>query len=354
MITKERVLPRKNLQEVRSAFDVRSFWGLEEDEIRKLLIEYLPSYVIEQGDQTLREKTTTGVWWVENSEVIHPTLGPVINYISQETARDKQEFEAFTKIRDYLVEAKPGSIVCWFSPATSSEFSEEDYIESRTVVYFLEEEEEEKRVRWFEFCGHNSFEEQRQIASQFRAYSEKEYHFPNLEKMRTNPILLEGVSLQGVVEGVASYRRAWGDITSGKVTARMQKVINAATEVAPEAAAQIKKAAETKRKGAAIWAGAIVEREMEVRLHWNISFLGGCGFSNNALLSLMGVETGHNFQNRSYLTLGVNENKVFVLSFRKEKKYFGKCPICGYVIAEEKAISAGERCPGCGNIYEGC
>lgn len=346
-MTPERVLLKKRPRELKSAFDVSSYGGLEGPEVRKRLLEDLPSYVIEQGDLPWREKTTSGVWYVKDGEVIHPTLGPVINYISQKTLRDRQEYVSFLKIRDYLVKGEGNPIVCWFSPTTSVDIEKENYTESRIVVYFIEEKNDEgKRVRYYEFAGDHSFEQQRQIANQFRAYSQEEYYFPSLEKLRETPILLEGIELEKVVEEVATYPEVWEDITSGRVGAKMKKVSEAALEVAEGTVVRIL------NQENPILVGAAVEQEMAKRISWNISHLGGCGFSNSFILAAMGVESFSNYQNHYFLTLQAGENKVSVLSFKEEKKFSGECPVCHKIIPRDQAISPGERCPFCHTKWE--
>jgi len=312
-MTPERVLQKEKPQELTPAFDVSSYWGLEEKKIIKRVKEDLKSYSFEQGELPDREKTTHFTWLVKNGEVVHPDpeIGPVIDYIKDRTPREKQEKDAFLKIREFLIEEEPGSIVCWFSPKTSED-EQEGYTEGRVVVYSIEEKKGVKTVELYEFGSrHYSFGQQLRIANQFRGYSQEEYYFPNLDKLRETPILLEEVKLRQVVEEVATYPEAWEDIVQGKVRARMEKF----------------------------------EQEVAIPV---------ASFSNRAILQMMGVQSFEGYRNHYSLMLEISGNKATVLNFKKEKKYHGKCPICGYVIAKEKAISAGERCPGCGNIYEGC
>lgn len=344
-MTPEKLLTKEKSQELVPAFDIRSYWGLEEPEVQKRLVEDLPSYVIEQGELSDRDKTTTGIWLIKEGEVLHPVLGPVIDYISQETSRDKQEYEAFLTIRRHLVEKEQELIVCWFSPRTS-EKEKKGYSESRIVVYAIGEEEGEKVARYYEFCGLHSFEQQRQIANQFRAYSQEEYYFPNLEKLRATPILLKDIKLKEVVEAVATYPGAWDDIRLGRVSERMKKVQEAAKKVTAQATAEIMK------RQNPIYTGARIEQAMQEKIFWNISVLGGCGFSNNFLLSMVGTVSETSFRTRYSFALGLSEDKIAILGVQKEKKFSGECPVCHKVIPKDQAISPGERCPFCHTKWE--
>lgn len=345
-MTPERLLQKEKPRKLVSAFDVSSYWGLEERKIIKRLEEDLKSYAVEQGELPDREKTTHFTWLVENGEVVHPDpeIGPIIDHVKDRTPREKQEKDAFLKIRKFLIEEKPGLIVCWFSPK-SPEDKEESYTEGRIIVYSIEEEKGKKIVNLYEFGSRQySFGQQCRIANQFRGHSQEEYYFPNLDKLRETPILLERVKLRQVVEEVATYPEAWEDIASGRVKARMEEVGQAAIPVANKAVARII------RRENPILVGADIEREIERRISWKISYVGGCpGFSNRAILQMMGVESHGFYQNQYFLTLQIGGSGIRVASVEK-KTYVKECPYCHRKI--NACISPGYQCA-CGKVYTG-
>lgn len=337
-MTTERPLSPQQEQSVRLAFDISSYQNLEGSEAKRRIIEDLPAYAIEQGDLPDSEKTTSGVWLVQNNEVVHPELGPIINYISRRNELEEREYQAFLGIRELILGGEADDKICWFSPSGNG------YSESRIVVYRFKDQDGQRRIYYYEFTGEHSFEELRAKANSLRSFSPGEIYFPTPESLIVTPVLVRGASLKRVVEAVASYEGAWLDVTLGKVEARMAKLKEIAEPIANQVVEEIKKQEDP------IWIGARMEEQIHAKISWTISLIGGCGFSNNGLLSLMGVESFGNYQNHYSLTARIKDGQMTIIG--AEKRVFAKnCGVCGGKL--NCYISPGFTCPHCGKTYQG-
>ena len=334
----ERLLSPQQEQSVRLAFDISSYQNLDGLEARKRIIEDLPSYVLEQGDLPDSEKTTSGSWSVQKGEVVHPQLGPIINSISRRNDLEEREYQAFLRIRDLILDGEENDQICWFSP------SGDGYSESRIVVYLLKDQDEQRKIHYYEFTSKDSFEELRAKANSLGSFSPREIDFPTPESLMATPVLVRGASLEKVVESVACYEGAWLDITSGKVEARMANLKEIAEPIANQVIEEIKKQEDP------IWIGARMEEQIQTKISWTINFIGGCGISNGGLLSLIGVESFGNFENHYSLTARIRDGQMTIIG--TEKKVFAKnCGVCGRKL--NCYISPGFTCPHCGKTYQG-